>query len=490
MGNGLRKGTWLAVVLLWASAALAGSLPVPASAKPKEWEAPFKKGFDWPSSKEIASVATLQNYNTRLVVLSTSVLGVAAGLMGSFLLLRKRSLMSDALSHACLPGIGLMFMVAAGGDGKSLSGLLLGATLTGLGGVALVPAICKSTRIKDDAAMGIVLSVFFGIGVAVLGMVQTMPDASAAGLEYFIYGKTASMVGQDFLLISAVALVVMMLSVLLLKEFTLLCFDEGFAASQGWPVTGLDFVMLTLVAAVTVVGLQAVGLILIIAFLITPATAARFWTNERKRMLLLAGLIGGASGWLGASISALLPRFPAGAIIVLVAAFIFGFSMILGAACGVLVRFLAHQRLRRKVGRQNLLRAIFEILEGQRCPESEHVANLPVRIDELLGKRSWSWSRLRRLIHTARREDHVESWDGQSLHLSESGFGEAERITRNHRLWEMYLIRYADVAPSHVDRDADAVEHVLGAEMVRQLEAELMRCGGLRVMPPNPHAVS
>jgi len=206
-------------------------------------------------------------------------------------------------------------------------------------------------------------------------------------------------------------------------------------------------------------------------------------------MLVLAAAIGGLSGWLGASISALLPRLPAGAVIVLVAAGIFMISMIFGRTRGVLPRSIAHRQLRRKVGRQHLLRAVFEILESQRQPDRVDVANLPVSLDELLAHRSWSAARLRRLIATARHEDHIELYDGRILRLSESGFGEAARITRNHRLWEMYLIRHADVAPGHVDRDADAVEHVLGSDMVRQLEDELIRRGGALAVPPSPHVV-
>lgn len=451
--------------------------------------------FSWPSWHEIIAVATLQRYNTRLIVLSTAALGLAAGLIGSFLLLRKRSLMGDALSHACLPGIGLAFMalVALDADGKHLPGLLLGATITGVAGVGLVLAIRNTTQVKDDAAMGIVLSVFFGAGVAILGMVQTMPGASAAGLESFIYGKTASMVLQDFVLILAAAVAIVAVSVLLLKEFTVLCFDEGFAASQGWPVQRLDIVMLSLVAAVTVVGLQAVGLILIIAFLITPPAAARFWTHDLRGMLGLAGLIGALSGWWGASISALLPRLPAGAVIVLVAALLFLLSMIFGTARGVLLRLVTYLRLRKKIGRQHLLRAVFEILEAQYAAEAtggeSGPRNSPVEIGELLDKRSWPPAYVRAVIRGARKAGLVESFDGQWLQLSEAGFGEAARITRNHRLWEMYLIAHADVAASHVDHYAEDVEHVLGPAMVRELEHEMNRRGRLPAVVPSPHPI-
>jgi len=441
----------------------------------------------WPSLEAIWRVFSLQDYNTRLVVASTLILGLASGLVGCFLLLRKRSLMGDALSHACLPGIGLAFIIGAafGGEGKNLAVLLAGATISGVFGVVLVLIVRNTSRIKDDAAMGIVLSVFFGAGVAVLGMAQYLPSASAAGLEYFIYGKTASMVFRDFLLLSGVAIAALLCSLLLLKEFTLLCFDEGFGRSQGWPIHSLDIIMLALVAAVTVVGLQAVGLILIIAFLIIPAAAARFWTNDLRRMLIFSALIGGVSGWLGASISALLPRLPAGAVIVLVAAIIFGFSMVFGPARGILRRWVTLFRLRRKVGRQHLLRAVFEIQEAMCSAEGEPTANIAVRYEDLLRHRSWSAAHLRSLLRRAEREDHIEEFNGDSLRLSESGFGEATRVTRNHRLWEIFLITHADIAANHVDRDADSVEHVLSPDMVRELESQLE----METVPRSPHLI-
>lgn len=440
---------------------------------------------DW---ETFASVLSLRSYNTRLVVLSTAILGVGAGVTGSFLLLRKRSLMADALSHSSLPGIAFLFlmMTALGGSGKQLPGLLAGAGLTGLAGVGAVLWIRRNTRIRDDAAMGIVLSVFFGFGVVLLGFIQSQPGAAAAGLETFIYGKTASMVFHDFLLLSAVAFVVIIACLLLLKEFTLLCFDEAYASARGWPVLRLDLLMLFLVTAITVAGLQAVGLILIIAFLIIPAAAARFWTDQVRTMMVLAAIIGGASGWIGASLSALLPRFPAGAVIVLTAVGFFAFSMAFGASRGIIRRRFRRYRHERRIGRQHLLRAALEVLEETHAETSEPLSNRRVRFEHLKGHRSWSAAELRRLIRQARREDHVEHFDGETFRLSESGFGEAARTTRNHRLWEQYLIEHAEIAPGHVDRDADAVEHILSADLVRKLEAKLKRAG-THPLPQSPH---
>lgn len=435
------------------------------------------------SFHDLIEVLLLESYNTRLVVIGTALLGLGSGVIGSLLLLRKRSLMGDVLSHATLPGIAIAFAIVStlGGEGKSLPALLIGATLSGLAGVAAMLAVLKWTKLRDDVAMGFVLSVFFGTGVAIMQMVRDLPDAN--GLGNFIYGKTASMNMNDLLFIGIVSLVTTIVAIAFIKEFTLLCFDDGFAASDGWPVLLLDIILLGLVTAVTVTGLQSVGLILVIAFLIIPAAAARFWTERLGVMMLLSGVIGIASGWLGSSVSALIPRTPAGAVIVLAASSIFLISMLFGHKRGVIPRWLAQRRLQRRVDRQHLLRSVYEVLESG----SQPVTNKALDTTQVLEHRSWTTRHLNRLLARARRADLLETTSNpKKILLSESGFGEAARITRNHRLWELYLIHHADIAPSHVDRDADMVEHILGAEIVRELEAELEP--SLQV-PRSPHQI-
>lgn len=445
---------------------------------------------------ELWEILTLRNYNTRLVVLSTSILGLATGLVGSFLLLRKRSLMGDALSHATLPGIALAFgiLTSLGLDGKSLPGLLTGATLSGVLGVLLMLAIRRTTPLRDDVAMGLVLSVFFGAGIALLTVVQKIPGASAAGLESFLYGKPASVIWSDFVLIATVCVAITLTTLLFFKEFTLLCFDDGFAASQGWPALLLDIGLLALVTAVTVIGLKSVGLILIIAFLITPPTTARFWTNKLSHLALLSAIFGALSGWLGATASALYRDLPAGALIVLVAAGLFLISMLLAPARGVVPRALRHRRLRQKVARQHVLRAAYEILEGQcsRAPDENgfpHIENAPFPFETLLAKRTWTPRQLSATLRAEQRLEHLTRLPDETIVLSEAGFGEAARVTRNHRLWEAYLVTHADIAPSHVDRDADMVEHVLEADLVRELERVLRDRDAWIPMPRSPHKI-
>lgn len=448
------------------------------------------RSIEWPDRAQWLRVLTLRDYNTRVVVLGTMLLGLSAGIIGSFTLLRRRALMGDALSHATLPGVGLAFILAPalGIDGKSLPVLLCGAALSGLAGVSSILFVRNLTRLKEDAALGIVLSVYFGAGVALLSIVQQMSSGHAAGLEAFIYGKTASMVASDAWLIGCAGGGCLVVTLLLFKELTLLCFDEAYAGSRGFPVTGLDIVLMALVVIVTIIGLQAVGLVLMIALLVIPAAAARFWTHNMQSMTLIAGGLGAGSGLLGAGMSAVFPRLPSGAMIVLVAGALFFFSMVAGPARGAAVRLWRRRALHVAVDRQHLLRGIYEYLEarGLTRPESE-ICRHGVTFADLLIMRSWSSARLRRQIQRSTREGLVRTAADGCLILTAAGAAAAARLVREHRLWELYLITHAEIAASQVDRSADAIEHVLDPAMIRQLEVLLQQRQAAALVVRSPH---
>jgi manganese/zinc/iron transport system permease protein len=450
------------------------------------------RSISWPEWGQWKRVLLLQDYNTRIVMLGSGLLGMAAGLVGSFTLLRRRALMGDALSHATLPGVGLAFLLAPtlGLDGKTLPVLLTGAALSGIAGVVAILYIRNLTRLKEDAALGIVLSVFFGAGIAILTIVQQVPSGHAAGLESFIYGKTASMIASDAQLIAAAGLLSVVIIALLYKELTLLCFDESFAGSRGFPVLMLDLLVMALVVIVTIIGLQAVGLVLMIALLVIPAAAARFWTHDLKRMTLISSGIGGIGGLAGSAMSAVFPNLPSGAMIVIVCSSLFFFSLLFGRARGVLVRFARRWELNRSVDRQHLLRGMYELLEVREAVAAPVAVPLGVSVplSQLLAMRTWSSSRLLRQIERCRSDRLLIRNDDAGFSLTEAGLAEASRLAHEHRLWELYLITQADVAPGRVDQAADAIEHVLEPELIAQLEQllEQQRTTGSVVASPHP----
>lgn len=425
------------------------------------------------------------DYNTRIVLIGSVVLGLSTGVVGSFAVLRRRALLGDALAHAALPGICLAYLIVGR---RHFAALLLGAAVTGTLGVLIVSFLRHKSRIKEDAAIGMVLSVFFGGGIVLSRIIQNTPGGNRAGLDSYIFGKAASMVRQDVLLITAVCAVVLALTLLFYKEFKLLSFDRAFAATQGWPTLRLDIVMMALLVIVTVVGLPAVGIVLMAAMLIIPGAAARFWTERLHRMLILAALFGAVTGAVGTLVSARFARLPAGPIIVLVGTSIFLLSMLVAPRRGLIARVASRLRLQRRTARQNLLRTLYELAE----PDPDR--RPPCHPAALVRLRAWSVNQARRALQNAARSGLVEPLPGDRFRLTDRGLRDAARVVRTHRLWEMFLIDQAHVAADHVDRDADALEHILSSDIIHRLERRLVELGrwphAASLPPPSPHHIA
>jgi manganese/zinc/iron transport system permease protein len=439
----------------------------------------------WPAFDEVMRVLTLRaGHNSAVVVLAATLLGIAAGAIGSLALLRKRAMMGDCLAHCTLPGICTAFLATVwlGGEGRSLPVLLLGATASGILGVLCVQGIIRYTRLKEDAAIASVLSVFFGIGIVLLSSIQSLATGNQGGLSHFIYGQTAAMSIGDAAMMGGAAMAAFMVSALLFKEFRLVCFDDRFAAAIGVRVGVVDLLMMALVVLVTVIGLQAVGLVLIVAMLIIPAAAARFWTERFGRVFVLSGVIGGVSGYLGSTASALLPRLPAGAVIVLTAGALFLVCMTLAPSRGVAAGTLRHLKLRLRIATDHYLRAMYEAAELGGAVRRE------VPIAAMAEDRGWPEWAARGLTWWLTRRGLIVASAGNAA-FTERGLSEGRRITRNHRLWEEFLVTHAHLAASHVDRSADLVEHSLSQDVVAELEATLRERGTLPAVPPSVHPI-
>ena len=262
----------------------------------------------------------LQDPNVQWVLLGTILLGIASGVIGSFALLRKQSLLGDAMAHAALPGICIAFLIYGA---KSMSWFLIGASISGLIGTYCIQAIIKHSRIKEDTAIGLVLSVFFGFGIVLLTYIQQNGSGNQAGLDSFIFGQAAAIVGLDVQIISVIAFVLIFITFILFKELKLITFDPQFAQGIGLPIKWLNGLLMTMIVGAVVIGLQAVGVILMAAMLITPAIAARYWTERLDHMVVLAGMIGGISGVVGTLLSTLSRGMPTGPLIILAATILF-----------------------------------------------------------------------------------------------------------------------------------------------------------------------
>lgn len=398
------------------------------------------------------AVLTLQaGYNSAVVVLGATALGVAAGVVGTFTFLRKRALISDALSHATLPGIALAYLagVLLGLETRNLPLLLAGAALTGIVGVFLVQLLTRHTRLTEDAAIGAVLSVLFGLGVVLMSYVQALDTGGQAGIKTFILGQAAAMTRQEAVALAVLALLAVLATILLFKEFQLVCFDADFAQGLGRPVFRIDLLMAGLTVFVTVIGLQTVGLILIIALLIVPPVAARFWSNRLPRILVLSGAIGGASAWLGASLSAILPDLPTGGVIVLVAGLFFLVSLLFAPARGVIAAALRLTWHRLRLAE---VKALTALLSAERTGGA---IELPPALAV--------WLALRGLVSQSGRR------------LSPRARPRAIAACRNLRLWEQALDAGITDLPGHAFWGVDPIDRVLPRDVVAALERELVR---------------
>jgi manganese/zinc/iron transport system permease protein len=299
-------------------------------------------------------------YNAALVAIGAGLLGFAAGACGTFMFLRKRALVSDALAHATLPGIGLAFivMVALGGDGRNLIGLLAGSAITAGLGVLVVDWLVSRTRLAEDAAIGAVLSVFFGMGIVILTIIQTMSSGRQAGLESFLLGSTAGMLFQDAVVIAIGGALAVAFTWALRRPMTLVAFDAEYAAASGYNVRAIDIAIMGLALAITVTGLKLVGLILVVALLIIPPVTARFWTERATDMIWIAGAVGAVSGYVGSAISASAPALPTGPIIVLVCATLMLGSLLFAPNRGVIAAVVKYYWFQRHVHRRQGLLAL------------------------------------------------------------------------------------------------------------------------------------
>ena len=228
--------------------------------------------------------------------------------------------------------------------------MLLGALLSGLAGIAVIALLTSATRIKEDAAIGIVLSVFFGAGIVLSRLIQNRSAAgSKAGLDSYILGKTAGMIAQDVWLIGGVALLCLLLVLALYKEFKVVSFDPAFARVQGWPALPLDLLLMGMVALAVVIGLPAVGVVLMAALLIIPPAAARFWTDRLEPMLMISAGFGVLTGAVGTLLSARFALLPAGPVIVLVATSLFMISLLFAPHRGLLARWHRERSFRTRL---------------------------------------------------------------------------------------------------------------------------------------------
>lgn len=298
------------------------------------------------------------DYTLRTITLGTAILGAVCGMLGSFAVLRKQSLLGDAISHAALPGIALAFLITGAKDSGTL---LLGALISGLIGTFWIRGIITKTYLKSDTALGLILSLFFGFGMLLLTFIQKQPNANQAGLDKYLFGQAATLLESDVWFMAIVTGICLVIVLLFWKEFKLLLFDADYTKTLGFNTKFIDILITSFIVLAIVLGLQTVGVVLMSAMLLAPAAAARQWTNSLGVMVILAAVFGAFSGVVGTAISATQNNLSTGPVIVLVAAVLVLISFVFSPGRGLLFREIRFRQNRNDLKLQKTLSFMYNI---------------------------------------------------------------------------------------------------------------------------------
>lgn len=364
------------------------------------------------------------DYTLRTVAVGGSLLGVVSGVLGCFAVLRQQSLMGDALSHAALPGVAIAFLLF----GRELGFLLIGAFVASWLGVHFIRTVTGTTRLKQDTAMGVVLTAWFAAGIALLAYIQARPDASQAGLDTFIFGQAAAIVENDVRLIAGVGAAAFVVLALFWKEFKLITFDAEFAGANGFRVNLFSMMLSTLIVVAIVLGLQLAGVILMVGMLIAPGIAARQWTNKLTQMVILAAVFGAFAGGTGAILSAVDRDVPTGPMIIVVAFLLVVISIGFAPGRGLVWSLLRQRGDRRRFAAQTVLNDLFHYAY-------DHGSLATAVPQKFLFGVSGSSAKmgLKQLL----RQGYVQP-DGDKWQLTEAGKAVASHQAQNVLLWDVY----------------------------------------------------
>jgi len=403
---------------------------------------------------------SFQDPNVVFVVVGISFLSISAAMVGTFTFLDKKALIGDAISHAVLPGVCLAFMFAGT---KNPYWIVGGAFATGALATYTISWISNATKLKEDTVIAAVLSVFFGVGIVLMTKLQQTGNAALSGLDHFLFGNAISIVGEDIWVYGTLAATTIFTLLFFYKEFKLLIFNKDFAISVGLPVKRLEFIFNSLMVLSVVTGIQAIGVVLMAALLITPVAAARVWTDRLGRMLLIAVAIALFSGISGAYISFTLPNMPTGPWVVVVLSVVAFSSFFFSPKKGLITRWYSKRNYQRKIHADHILKGLYYSWERQ-----EMGLSLDRIRQNFPHKNAQTLNSIRTLINKGYINVNQEI-----VSLNKEGLREAKRIIRLHRLWELYLTEYMNIAPDHVHDMAEKMEHILTPEIEAKLEEKL-----------------
>ena len=401
----------------------------------------------------------------RNALIGTILLSLSSSMVGSFTILRKQSLIADVIAHSVFPGVCLGFLLA---NERNLLVILLCASITGWIATLCVEWFKKHPKIAPDTASAITLSTFFGGGVMLLVYLISSPTQSVkAGVSCFLYGSVIGISNQDIVIFFFIVIALIFLITLFYKELVVFCFDERFAQSIGYPINSLKILLSVITVVAIVIGIQAVGVILIASLLITPSVIARFWTHRIGLLITLACVIGVSSALIGTAISYQL-EVATGPWIVMVISCVALTSFLFAPKKGVISKIIRKKKFKRMMTEENMLKALYHNFDSKPLQiafsvEEAHDFKILKDVNDT-----------KKVLRALTKHGYLTS-SSSSWNLTKVGFQKGQRLVKLHRLWELYLTQYLNIKIDHVHEDADSIEHIITPEIEKELEAQLGR---------------
>jgi manganese/zinc/iron transport system permease protein len=403
---------------------------------------------------------TFQDSSIAFVVMGIILLGVGSAYVGTYSFLDKKALLGDAISHAVLPGICLGFILAGT---KNPIYIVSGAFFSGALATFLSSWLRKNTRLSEDAIIASILSIFFGFGIVLLTVIQKSGNPEMAGLNQFIFGNAIAILEEDLWIYGGLAVFIILTLTAFQKEFSLLVFNAEYGSAIGYPMGLIRLVFNVLMILSVIIGIQAIGVVLMAALLITPGAASRFWTDKLSYLVILAGVFSAVSGVLGTYISFVLPQMPTGPWVVVFLSLVALISFLFAPKRGVISRYFSRRSYLKRTHQDHLLKALYRAGEKDQTNLS---------IEEIYETYPFQKKKSNQSIKYLIKEGLIIQ-NQLLITLTSKGKSESKRIVRLHRLWELYLNEYMNIAPDHVHDSAEKLEHILTPELEQLLESRL-----------------
>lgn len=387
-----------------------------------------------------------------------------AGIVGTFSFLRKQSLIGDVVSHAALPGVAAAFLFSGV---KNPILFWLGATIAGFFAVWIIDIAERMTKLKPDVLQAITLGVFFGLGIMLLTFIQHREMGAQSGLDSFLFGNAAAINRNDVYVLSVVFLINVSMVYFFYRGFKIISFDAHLAHNLGLPVIRLRLLLTFITVSTIAVGIQMVGVILMAALMITPASGARFITKKIPVILILSGFFAAFSGVFGVMLSSQISGLPTGPSIVIILTLITVLAILFGKEKGIWMRYQLQRKNISKIRRENILKLLYKLTQEGTQPVSWNTFNE----HKNQSSDADGWSKEMKNLQKSQLLTIVN----QEIVLTDPGNLAAKEIVRKHRLWELYLSTYFSLKDDHLHDDAEGIEHVITPEIENHLMTLLDR---------------